>query len=290
MRFISRKIVLSCLFIAVAAMTAHGQGRGGGPGGGFGGGRGGGRAGGFGGINPFGGGTSDAIFATRGDVSKELNLSSDQISEIRDLQRDAPNMFRLIQEEGIDFRAMRDMSEEERAEAMAPIAKRMAEANEEISEEVFDILKTSQKARFRELKFQYELSRGNLAGALTAGEVKLDKNAKEDLEEARSEVNKELQKRIEELRKELYMAALDKAGYSESEVEDMMGKAFSFTADRGPGGGRQRRGDAGGRGGRQRGGDAGGRGGRQRGGDDGGRRRGGDDADDDNPRRRQRPN
>jgi|GEM_PF-5203774 len=284
-----RRWTLTLMFVVLACSLTFAQGGRGGQRGGRGGGGGFGGFGGGGGFGGFGGGGGgDVALALRDEVKKELDLSDDQVGEIEDLRQDSPNMFQMMRDAGIS----RDMSQDEREEAFSDLRKKIAKANEKVNEDVLDVMKSKQKKRFEEIKFQYALIKQmNPVGALTGADVDLDDDEKEELNDARAKVEAEVQKRMAKVRLELYMEAMAKAGVSESKVEKLMGELFEFAEGRGRGGppGFGGGGQRGGRGG----GDAGGRGGR-RGGDAGGggnrRRAGGAEEDGDaNPRRR-RPN
>lgn len=286
-----RQASLVFTLIALLCMSAYAQPGGGGRGGG-GGGFGGGPQGGFGRggggfLGGLIGGGGDARFAVRDDVKKELDLDEDQIEELQEISRNGPDVRQMMQDLDIDFRDVFRMSAEEREETMAPLAKKMAKANKESREDVLDVLTSKQKDRFAELKFQYDVSQGRGVAALAAMDVDLDDDEEDELKEAMEGVNEKLQKRLAELRRELYIEALASV-VSESKIEKMMGDAFTFETQqfgrggRGGGdrGGRQARGQ-GGRGGRQRGGDEEGDGGNNR------RRQRPDDGEEDsNPRRR----
>ena len=289
-----RQASLVFTLIALLCMSAYAQPGGGGRGGrgGGGGGFGGGPQGGFGRggggfLGGLIGGGGDARFAVRDDVKKELDLDEDQIEELQEISRNGPDVRQMMQDLDIDFRDVFRMSAEEREETMAPLAKKMAKANKESREDVLDVLTSKQKDRFAELKFQYDVSQGRGVAALAAMDVDLDDDEEDELKEAMEGVNEKLQKRLAELRRELYIEALASV-VSESKIEKMMGDAFTFETQqfgrggRGGGdrGGRQARGQ-GGRGGRQRGGDEEGDGGNNR------RRQRPDDGEEDsNPRRR----
>ena len=294
-----RQASLVFTLIALLCMSAYAQpgggggrgnrGGGGGGGGGIGGGFGRGGGGLLGGLISGGG---DARFAVRNDIKKELDLDEDQIEELQEISRNGPDVRKMMQDLDIDFRDVFRMSTEEREETMAPLAKKMAKANKEAREEVLDVLTSKQKNRFAELKFQYDVSQGRGVAALAAVDVELDDDEEDELKEAMEGVSEKLQKRMAELRRELYVEALASV-VSESKIEKMMGDAFEFeTQQFGRGGRGGDRGGAQGRGGQGRGGQGRGgqgRGGRQRGGEDGNRRRqrpDDGDEEDSNPRRR----
>lgn len=288
-----RRLALVITMLAVCAMTAYAQPGGGGGGrggrGGGGGGFGGGGFGGRGGGGGFPGGgfgtTSMAQFVSRTDVQKELDLESDQVEELKEIADNAPGMRDLMQDIGFDFGAMRDMSQDERREAMEDMQKKIAKKMSERDEDTLDVLTSRQKKRAKELRFQYDVSQGRALNALVSADIELEDDEEDELREAMDSVNTELQKRIAELRLQLYVEALGKV-VSETKVEKLMGEAFTFDARTARGGDR-------GRGGQRGGGDAGGRGGRGGRGGGGGEnpRRGGrptddDEEEDDNPRRR----
>ena len=195
------------------------------------------------------------------------------------MSRGGPSTQQVMRDLGIDFRGMRDMSPDEREETMAKVQKAIAKKNKESNEEVLEALTSKQKSRFKELKFQYDISRGQAAAALVGADIELDDDDDEKLREAMQVVNEKLNARIAELRMELYVGAIGSV-VSESKIKKMMGEAFVFESRNA----RSAFGDGqrGARGGGQRG---------RRGGDGGAnprRRRpsGDDDAEDENPRRR----
>lgn len=247
--------------IVLVSSTSYAQPGGGRPGGGpFG--RGGG-PGGIGGLAGMMNAVGAASFAIRSDVSKELDLSEDQMGELRELAGSSPRGFQLMQQAGIDFRALRDMSEEEREKAMAEAQKTLAKINEEANEKAMEVLTSKQKSRFRELKFQYDITRGQAIAALADADVELGDDEQKKLTESLRDADAKLQARINELRLEMYVEALGSV-VSESKVKQMMGETFVFDSrGRGTGFGRAGAGPR--------------------------RPRGGGDAGGENPRRPQRP-
>lgn len=266
---LSHHSALVLLLIVGTSATVHGQR------GGFGG------RGGFTGRGGFGAGlfgsTGSAAFALRADVQKELGLKEDQVDELRELSREAPSTPRIMQEMGIDFQAMRDMSSEERQEIIADVQKTIAKKNREANKEVMELLTSKQERRFKELKFQYDVSQGRAVAALAGAEIDLSDNDQKTLNDALKDANATLNARIAELRRELYSDALNSV-VSDSKIKSLMGAAFAFDS------GDSRNRFGGGRGGRARGGG-------QRGGGDNAenprrRRAGSDEEEEVNPRRR----
>jgi hypothetical protein len=176
-------------------------------------------------------------------VKKELDLSTSQVSDLEKVAEGGPDMRELMQ----SFGNFRDMSDEERQEAMTEMREKMEAGNEKLREETLAVLSSRQKGRFAELQFQYALSNGDAVAALKSAEVELDADAEAKLQEAMREVNAKLQERVAAIRLELQMEAMSSI-VSESKIEGLMGEKFAFESTRGgPGGafGRQRGGQGG---------------------------------------------
>ena len=241
-------LLAMALMIAATAVEIHAQGRRGG------GQRGGGQQQRGGGFFGRGGGGGASELLMRSDVQKELDLSDDQVSDIQGLAEEARNAFRGGG--GIDFRALRDMSEEERQEAFQEMRSKMEEAAKERNEKVMELLSSSQKTRLEEISFQRALSQGAFERAAELAGVELSDDQKEELNEQRAEVMAKLNEKIAELRREANVELLSSI-MSEKQIERASGEAFTFEQNErggffGRGGGRDR-GERGERGGRARG-------------------------------------
>ena len=114
-----RQVTFALAIVAVASTFAMAQ-RGGGGRGGFGGF--GGPGGGFGG---FGRAANPANFALRDDVKKELGLSENTVKELEEIAQSGPDMRELMQ----SFGSFRDMSADERQEAMTEVREKMEMEN-----------------------------------------------------------------------------------------------------------------------------------------------------------------
>ena len=285
----SRQIFLALTLVATLAMSVQAQpgrgGFGGGRGaGGPGGGRGGfgGFAGGRAGFGGFGGRTANgAAFALRSDVKKELDISEDQSKELTELSQNGPSIQSVMSDMGVDFRSLRDLSVEERGDLMDDVQSELRKLQAKTDKDVLNVLSKSQRERFTQLRFQYNINNGNLVEAARASDQDLDDDKAEELAQAQRKAQEELRERIAELQKELYEDAIATIMGS-SKVNELMGDSFEFDAAAGR--------PAFGRGG-GRGGETGGRPRRPGGNDDGApprNRRRGDAEEEDagNPRRR----
>ena len=235
------RFFVMALFVIVACSSAASAQRGGGGGGGRGG-------GGFGFGGPgggFGGAAGPASIATRDEVKAELKLSDDQVSKLETISEDS---VAAIRDSSRDlFGSLRDASPEERQEMMQKIASERLKQQKEERTKVLDVLSSDQRGRFGEIEFQFYLSRGQLESALAAASVELSDSEKKDLEASQSEINEKVQARMAEIRLELQKEVLGKV-MNPGKLDELLGKPFEFSSDRG--------GRGGGRGGR--GGNAGG--------------------------------
>ena len=216
------------LMLCTGVQAQRGQRGGGGFGGGAPGGFPGGMRGGFG----FGGGPADLL--QREDVQKELGMTEAQIDDARALADESRRgMGDLFRER---MGSLRDMSDQERQDAMAEIQETRQKQQNELRDKAKDVLNRNQQARFAELEFQFALQRGDLTGALTAVGVELDQNEAEDLQNARQEAQADLRAKIAELQRDSNMEALETV-VDRSKIERLAGAPFTFEATGGPGGG-----------------------------------------------------
>ena len=238
---------LSILTLAVAALissTALAQ-----PGGGR---QGGGRGGFFGGGG--GGATGTIMLLLREDVTKEIELLDDQKEELQELQSGMRDRMREV------FANFRDMSDEERREAMTDFGKG-------IQEDIDEVLLPHQSKRIKQIALQQRMQGGTTRGLRgeVAEELGLSDDDLEEIEEKSREAAAELQKKISEMRAEAQKELLDEvlSPSQQKKLKELMGEKFEFdNSERALGG----RGGFGGFGGGTRGGFGG------RGGDQGGRR------------------
>lgn len=173
-------------------------------------------------------------------VQKELDISEDQLAEIRKLSEKLRD---------------RELSREDRAELSTKI-------QDEIES---DILFRPQRERLAQIQNQQRArgSSGGLTSDYLREELDITDKQLEEIREVAEEANEELQEKIAELRADAQKKILGVLSSSQRrKYEDMMGKPFEL----GRGGF--------GQGGQGRGGNFGGRGG-GRGGDGGGQRGGG---------------
>ena len=264
------QFILVTAIVMTVCMTTYAQLNGGfrgGPGG-FG-----------GGLFGFGGGGS-VSFAAREDVRNELDLSPRQIEEMEEISQSVQDEQRSFMRELMRERMadLRNMSDNERREAMQDFQNEIAKRNKKIRDKVVDVLSSRQKTRFNELEFQYNLQRGNAMAALTVADVELDEDDEDALREAMEKGQNKLREELARITREMQIEALATV-MSESKVQRLMGDIFRFESRGGPGDWTS----------------AGGPGRRPRGGDDNdgnvGRRRrpaGDDDDEQSSPRRRNR--
>lgn len=214
------------LLVALTLCTGVQAQRGQRGGGGFGGGFPGGMRGGFG----FGGGPTDLL--QREDVQKELRLTASQIEEASTLAEESSSAMRdQMRDRMANFR---DMSDQERQDAMAEFQEVRQKQQEELRDKARNLLNRNQQPRFAELEFQFAMQRGNLAGALAAAGVELDPNEQEDLRDAQQEVRADLQAKIAQLQLEANMEAMESV-VDRSKIERLAGDTFTFEATGGPG-------------------------------------------------------
>ena len=212
-----------------------------------GGGRQGGGRGGFGGFGGGGGATGTIMLLLREDVNKEIELLDDQKEELQELQSGMRDRMREV------FANFREMSDDERREAMTDFGK-------SIQEDIDEVLLPHQSKRIKQIALQQQMAGGTTRGLRgeVAEELGLSEDDLEEIEEKSREAASELQKKISELRAEAQKELLSEVltPSQQKKLKEMMGEKFEFdTTQRAFGG----RGGFGGQGGGQ--GGQGGRGG-----------------------------
>lgn len=199
-------------------------------------------------------------------VTSELELVEDQVDSIRELQKDARDIFRE------SFSGMREKfraPDVDREALMAEIQDKIREEMKSVDEKISEILLPHQMDRLKEISFQAESQRGGTQGLLNNEKMKEALNiTEEQLEQVKAkaaEVQEALQKKIEQAREDAQQEILSVlTPEQQAKIKELLGESFKFEERRGWGG---RGGDRGGRGG-----DRGRRGGPGGGGPDGGDR------------------
>ena len=230
-------IGLTCVLLVSGLALAQPGGRGG-PGG-FPGGRGG--PGGFpgmGGPGGFGGGPLQLV--QREDVQGELKITESQIEKIESL---ADEQRESMRDQFGQFGDFQNMSDEERQDAMAKMRERRTSQQKELGKQIGEILNKEQQTRLAQLEFQFNLQRGDLMGALSAGGMELQQADEEKLRDAQQEA----EAKIADLRTKAFVEAIGSV-VDEAKVKELMGESFAFEQMGPPGFGRQgggrRQGDA----------------------------------------------
>ena len=206
-----RNLILAAITIATVVMsvsTAQAQQRG---------------RGGFGGRGMFGSGPAELL--QREDVQGELNLTESQLEELKEYSEERRNSLRERFSGGNFGNFGRDG--EDRQAAFARMREELQKVREESRDKDLEILSSKQKDRFSELEFQFQLRRGSARDALVAGGVELDDDDREKLEEARRDIEKDINKQIAEIRLEAQRKIMATV-VSENQIERMMGDAFVF--------------------------------------------------------------
>ena len=188
------------------------------------GGRGGFGRGGFGGFGR--GGSGPISLLQREDVQKELDITDDQMEEIREVSEESRGRRGRG---GGGFGNFREMSDEERREAMAEFARQREKQTQETRDKLDDILSREQSKRLRQLEFQYALRQGSVDGAISAGGIEVSERDREKLRDVQREVSEETREKIAKIQREAQLEIL-KTLVSESEIEELSGKAFEFAS------------------------------------------------------------
>ena len=167
--------------LAVPAMAQPGGGRG--PGGGFG----------FGGPGGGGGG-GIAMLVMNEAVQKEIDLLDEQIEDIRsameEINENRPEF---------DFRALRDLEEDERNAKMEEFREAMQKLTTEAEEKLGDILLPEQLERVQQIQVQMMGVRA-VQNERVAKELDLTESQKEKIADAFEAQQEKMRARMEELR------------------------------------------------------------------------------------------
>ena len=242
-----------CLLAADVAQAQGGRGRGG-PG--------------RGGFQRGGGGGASSLLM-REEVQKELDLSDDQIEEIKEqieeYQEERNESRRDMFEK---MRELRELPEDERREAFEEIMSESREKQQKFDSGLTKVLVGDQKDRFSQIKLQMETRvRGNdpieqakalLRNPTIQKELGIDEDQAADIEEnekakdVAKEVQEEVAKVMSDGTDKILLEFLSKKQLAK--LKDLMGKKVVIQEQRR--GGFQGRGgqDRGGRGGQDRGG------------------------------------
>ncbi len=226
--------------IVIAQPLGGGRGFRGGPGGNFG-----------------GGGVLDLV--QQQEVRREIELSEDQLAELRTLGETIRGEIRG-EMQGM-FEGMRDLSDEERQARFGEIRTRFEAINKDTETRIQSVLMPHQFDRLKQIDLQARIQRGG-AGALSEGELadalELSESQREQIREKSEVVQKDLQEKINQLRLDARNQLLEVLTPDQrAKLESMTGAEFSLPERRfgGVGGqdGRRERGAAGRgrRGGRQ---------------------------------------
>ncbi|MGO9115407.1 MAG: hypothetical protein ACLP9L_39860 [Thermoguttaceae bacterium] len=105
------------------------------------------------------------MLLTMPEVQKELGMTDEQNAKVEDLRGEMRDDFRSAMS-GIDFQALRDMSEEERDKKMAEIRTKSEELSKQSDAKVAKVLDEKQMKRLKQLQIQREG-----AAAFTRAEV-----------------------------------------------------------------------------------------------------------------------
>lgn len=192
----------------------------------------------------------------REDVQRELEVTDDQIEELRELGRSGGERMdrQQLREE------MEGLSDEERREKLQDLRQnRMEESKARLKE----VLLPEQIERLDQLAAQFAMRAGGQAmfrGQL-AEQLGITDDQREELQKKAEELQQEFNKKMQQLRQEMQEKLLDQLSAEQrKKYRDMVGEAFEFQQPergafgRGVEGGRGR-GGRGGRSGRGQGGD-----------------------------------
>ncbi len=149
------------------------------------------------------------------------------------------------------------MSDEERREAIARMQEEREEQQKGQREKIYEILKSDQENRFKELEFQYAVQQGRLESALAIMDIDVDDRDRDKLRDAQRDAVEKIREQMAKIQLKVQSTALAKVLDAEK-IEELMGKAFTFAQQqprfggggRGGFGGGQGRGGFGGRQGR----------------------------------------
>ncbi len=197
--------------------------------------------GGRGGFGGPGGGMTGLLMS--GDVRDELEISDEQLSDLRSMGEEMRDQMRSM------FQGMRDLSPEERRERFESMRADMEDMRLQAEDRMGEILLPHQMARLREINLQQQVRRGGLQGALRgelAQELGISEEQREELAAKAQELQQDLQEKIEQLRKDAREELMSLLTPDQrSKLESMMGSEFEmqergFGSRRGGPGGRER--------------------------------------------------
>jgi len=109
------------------------------------------RGGGFGGAG--GGAMTAASLVGIAEVQAELKVTDAQKPQLEELRTQMQTELRSARQ-GVDFQAMRDMSQEERTKAMADLRAKTEPVNKKFDAQLEKILDTTQMKRLKQLRTQ----------------------------------------------------------------------------------------------------------------------------------------
>ena len=187
------------------------------------------------------------------NVIAELELTSDQIESLKELQDDMRDVFRE------SFSGMRERFREEgvdREELMSEIREKIKTEMKGVEGELSEILLPFQSERLEQLSMQMRAGRSGTTGLLSSPEVKeklgITDEQIEEMKAKTEEVREELNVKMKELREEARQDILSVlTSDQQAQIKEMMGESFEFEQRRGGGDRGGRGGDRGGRGGEE---------------------------------------
>ena len=220
-------VLVAVMAICLSGANAMAQRGGGGrPGGGFGG---------------FGGGSSLLDVAARKEVQEHLELLPDQIDDLAKL-RDDERAGARDRFGGLDFRALRDGSDAERAAARAKIQETFRKAAAETQGKVEEVLLPHQAKRLTQLATQRRL-RGGISGVFgneeLSSQLGISNNEREELQDKARQADEEFRAKVAKLREEMQADLLKEllSPTQQAKYASLVGKPFEFAPDQRGGGG-----------------------------------------------------
>ena len=209
----------------------------------------------------FGRGNSVLDVASRKDVQEHVGFLKDQIADVEKLREEQRSGLR-DRFGGLDFRALRDGTDEEREAIREQIQEKSRKADEAMKAKLRDIVLPHQFERLEQLAIQLASSSGGIMGALRSDTVTtklgITNRQQDDLRSKASTAEDELRGKIAEIRAEASRKFLTNlTSEQQAKYKKMVGEPFVFVRGFGQGGrgGQTGRGTRGG----DRGGDRGGR-------------------------------
>jgi Spy/CpxP family protein refolding chaperone len=186
--------------------------------------------GGFGG--PFGGGGMLGLIM-RDEVHQELQLVDEQVDQITTIAEEARDQMRNEIREL--FGQMRDLSDEERRARFGEIREQFEAMNAELEGRLKKVLLPHQFERLKQIDLQVRVQQRG-ASALTTGELaealQLSDEQRAKLEKRAEEVQQELRDKMRELQLEARNKLLEVLTPEQrAKLEEMMGDAFQLQDD-----------------------------------------------------------